>query len=192
MRPRRARADPNKQLLITGRSLDPSTGAVKLTFRTEDPTKHARVFARTGDVPPATDFYRPIVPGDNALPTRAAYSLKTQTNPYPLDSDAGSITIAAMAGNVLDDGSGLDLPAGSIAGLVAGTDYGVFWNLTSMAYEAQVSPAAAAMASNRYVFVGWITTTDADGTYPPTPTAPGGYGGNGSSGGGRQKQLPEQ
>lgn len=55
------------QLVIIKRSLDPGTGAVTLTVRTEDPDKHARVFALTGDLPPVTSFERPDIPSDIAL-----------------------------------------------------------------------------------------------------------------------------
>ncbi|KQO13287.1 hypothetical protein [Sphingomonas sp. Leaf242] len=55
------------QLIIIKRSLDPASGAVTLTVRTEDPTKHARVFALTGSVPPVTTFSRPDLPSEYAL-----------------------------------------------------------------------------------------------------------------------------
>ncbi len=51
------------QLIIIKRSLDAATGAVTVTCRTEDPDKHARVAALTGDLPPTTDFFRPEYPG---------------------------------------------------------------------------------------------------------------------------------
>lgn len=57
-----------KQLILLKRSLDPATGMVPMTMRTEDPAKHARVFARTGTLPPAPAPYRPAIPGDFALP----------------------------------------------------------------------------------------------------------------------------
>lgn len=57
-----------KQLVIIKRSLDTSTGTVTLTCRSEDPDKHDRVFALTGEVPPATPYTRPDYPSDYALP----------------------------------------------------------------------------------------------------------------------------
>jgi len=59
----------DKQLVIIKRSLDPSSGALALTCRTEDPGKHDRVFALTGDLPPVSSFERPDTPGDYALNT---------------------------------------------------------------------------------------------------------------------------
>lgn len=58
-----------KKLIIIKRSLDPQTGAVTLQCRTEDPDKHARVFALTGDLPPTETFTRPDTPSDYALDT---------------------------------------------------------------------------------------------------------------------------
>lgn len=54
----------NVQLIIIKRSLDPASGAITLTVRTEDPDKHARVFALTGDLPPVAVFERPDLPSD--------------------------------------------------------------------------------------------------------------------------------
>ncbi|KQM88664.1 hypothetical protein ASE67_02675 [Sphingomonas sp. Leaf23] len=53
-----------KQIILLKRSLDPATGMVPMTMRTEDPTKHARVFARTGTLPPIVVPVRPDIPGD--------------------------------------------------------------------------------------------------------------------------------
>jgi hypothetical protein len=67
------------QLIIIKRSLDPATGAVTLTVRTENPDKHVRVFALTGDLPPVTVFERPAVPSDYVSDGTATYATTADT-----------------------------------------------------------------------------------------------------------------
>lgn len=171
------------QLIIIKRSLDPASGAVTLTVRTEDPTKHARVFALTGDLPPVGAFFRPDVPGDyvSAPASRAAHRIVSQTVPYPVTSDDDSISIAAFSA-VLDDGRTIAFPVGTIGALTGGTEYVVLWSLTSSTYSAVLSPAIDALASSDNVLIRYVTTQNVDGTYPPAPTAPGGDGGGGGGG----------
>lgn len=174
-----------RDLIILRRGLDPQTGVVPLTCRTEDPAKHARVFARTGDVPPATDFYRPDVPGEYAFENdnRAAHLIVRQSVAYPLDSTSDTITTEAFTATI-DNGDVLNFPAQTLAGLTASTTYLVLWNLDTSAFEAVPAPALEQVASDRYVIVREMTTANADGTYPTSPTAPGGDGGGGYGGGG--------
>lgn len=171
------------QLIIIKRSLDPGSGAVTLTVRTEDPGKHARVFALTGDLPPTTTFERPSVPSDYVSegPTRAAFRIVSQSVPYPVTSDADSVSIAAFSA-VIDDGRTIAFPSGTIEGLASGTEYVVLWSLSAQAYSAMPSPASVTLASPDYVLVRYVTTQNVDGTYPGTPTAPGGDGGGGGGG----------
>ena len=109
------------QLIIVKRSLDAATGMVTLTCRTEDPGKHARVFALTGDLPPVTTFERPIYPGVYST-DRAAQESLAIANSWPVGmtieaADTGTITISdhvrrypdgfpdvAVTGAVLDTG----------------------------------------------------------------------------------------
>jgi hypothetical protein len=86
-----------KLLVIVKRSLDPSTGAVTLTARTEDPGKHDRVFALTGDLPPTTTFNRPDYPGDIALGEQDVSTVIANSFPIGLTitaSDDGSVVIS--------------------------------------------------------------------------------------------------
>ena len=115
------------------------------------------------------------------LPSRAAYRIISQTNPYPATSDADSISIAAFSA-VIDDGRTIAFPSGTIEGLASGTEYVVLWSLSAQAYSAMPSPAIEALASPDYVLVRYVTTQNVDGTYPGTPTAPGGDGGGGGGG----------
>lgn len=173
------------QLIIIKRALDPATGAVTLTVRTEDPEKHARVFALTGDLPPVNAFQRPDLPSDYAIEPagRAAYTIVRQTVAYPLDSMADTITVAAFDATI-DDGRLLSFPAQTITGLEAGSTYIVLWDLTAHAFVAAAAPALTESASSNFVIIRQMTTQNADGTYPAEPTAPGGDGGGGYGGGG--------
>lgn len=172
------------QLIIIKRQLDPATGAVTLTCRTEDPDKHVRVFALTGDLPPTTAFERPEFPGDYAFnfgASRAAHQIVSQTVTYPVASDQTSVTVTAFDA-VLDDGTETSFPAATVGGLTAATDYVLLWSLSGEAYSATAMPALADLASSDNVIIQYVTTQDEDGTYPSSPTPPGGYGGGGYGG----------
>lgn len=168
-----------KQLILLKRSLDPATGMVPMTARTEDPTKHARVFARTGTLPPTVTPDRPTTPGDYSLPpegTRAAFQIVTRTVAYPVTSDDDSVMVATFDG-VLDDGRSVSFPAADLPA-APGETFGLFYPVAGGAYSLVPSPALAERGSPANVFLGWITTS-AGGTYPTQPTPPGGWGGNG-------------
>ena len=149
---------------------------VTLTCRSETFAKHEFCLGRTGNAPPTPDLSIPIAyPIDQP---RAAYRIISQTVTYPATSDTDSISIAAFSA-VIDDGRTIALPSGTIEGLAAGTEYVVLWSLSAQAYSAMPSPAIEALASPDYVLVRYVTTQNVDGTYPGTPTAPGGDGGGG-------------
>jgi hypothetical protein len=171
------------QLIIIKRSLDPGSGAVTLTVRTEDPGKHARVFALTGDLPPTAVFDRPAVPSDYVSEdqSRAVFRIISQSVAYPVTSDADSISVTAFTA-VIDDGRTISFPAGSVEGLDSGMEYVLLWSLSDQAYSAVLSPAIEALASPAFVLIRYVTTQNEDGTYPGTPTAPGGDGGGGGGG----------
>ncbi len=176
------------QLVIIRRQLDPATGAVTLTVRTEDPAKHARVFALTGDVPPDTTFERPDRPGEFALDlSRSAHRIVTRTVVYPWSSDDNSISIEAFDG-VIDDGRPISFGAQTIGTLAAGTSYGLFWSISDASWSASASPASSEWSNSNLVFLQWVATSDA-GTYPGSPTPPPGSGGDG--GGGYQPPMFE-
>jgi hypothetical protein len=115
--------------------------------------------------------------------TRAARLIVRQSVAYPIDSTADTFTIEAFTA-AIDDGQVLNFPAQTISGLTPASTYLVLWNLDTAAFEAVPAPAIEQVASARYVIVREMTTANADGTYPSTPTAPGGDGGGGYGGGG--------
>lgn len=121
---------------------------------------------------------------------RAVYRIISQTVAYPVTSDSDSINIATFSATI-DDGRTIVLPVGSVDGLASGYEYVLLWSLSAQAYSAVLSPAIEALASSDDVLVRYVTTQKTDGTYPGTPTAPGGDGGGG--GGGRyneNEQIP--
>jgi hypothetical protein len=165
--------------MILTRSLDAGSGIVTITARSETTAKHAFALAQTA-VPPTS----PGLPANLWAPDvapRASYRIVSQTVPYPVTSDADSADIVAFSA-VLDDGRTIDFPAGTVSSLTAGTEYVIIWSLTTSTYSAVLSPAIAALASSDNVLIRYVTTQNADGTYPGTPTAPGGDGGGGGGG----------
>ncbi len=203
----------NVQLIIIKRSLDPASGAVTLTVRTEDPAKHARVFALTGDLPPVTVFERPNLPGNYAFAPaeRAAYQLLEQDIEYPVTGDDDSISIGAFRGTI-DDGRTIDFPAGQVDGLQPGTWHLVLYALTDFeqtltgsegqpllgAFDAPLTstvyagqyiavplPALREIASSSLVRVRRFATT-INGEAPPSETPPAGDGGSGAGGNGNR------
>jgi hypothetical protein len=98
---------------------------------------------------------------------------------FPITSDEVSIGVEAFT-LVKPDGTSVALPADTVTGLDALTTYGVFWR-EDLGYEVEAYPAPTRMQTGSYVFLGWIATSDALGAFPPPPTRPGGYGGDGAA-----------
>ncbi|WBT06660.1 phage tail protein [Brevundimonas vesicularis] len=118
----------------------------------------------------------PVVPGEQE-PARRLINLSV---PYPTSATSDTISILAFSG-VLPDGSTLNLPAATITGLAALTQYGVFWR-SDVGYAALPGDFAAnALALGSWVFIGWQATSDGSGGYPTSPPSPPGWGGGGSS-----------
>ncbi len=111
--------------------------------------------------------------------TRAAYQIlgATQTVPYPVTSTTSTVQVVAFAANI-DDGRRINFPARTIAGLDASTAYVLLWNLPTQSYIVQYSAGDGILSSDN-VIVRYVATSDADGTYPSSPTPPGGDGGGG-------------
>ncbi len=168
-----------RDVVVRQREIEGSTMAVTLTCRSETFAKHAFCLGKTGNAPPTPDLSVPIsYPVEVA---RGAHVLIRQSLPYPVTSDADSVLVAAFDG-VIDDGSQISFPAADLAGKTAGTAYVLYWRLSASAYVVVLDPGLAEAADSDLVFLGNITTANADGTYPETPTPPGGWGGNGSGG----------
>ncbi|CAN5367728.1 hypothetical protein BH10PSE14_BH10PSE14_04280 [soil metagenome] len=119
----------------------------------------------------------PVQAGAMAV-ARTCYVIVGYDGAIPLSSDGTSITITGFDA-VLDDARPISFPGGTIIGLTNSTRYGVFWNLTTGSYEAEISPGLIRKASSDYVFLAWQATSDGAGGYPSSPPDPPGYGGVG-------------
>lgn len=108
-----------------------------------------------------------------------------RSDAYPTSATASTISIAAFDA-YMEDGTTISIPAGSITGLTASTAYGVFWR-QSTGFAAEVSPAPDRMRSGSWIFIGWQSTGDGAGGYPPSPPPPPGWGGTGGT---AQTMLP--
>ena len=183
----------NDQLaVILNRKLNVATGAVELTLASETVAKHAFALGMTGIAPPTPSLTDPENLDQAAVDeqgTRASYTIVSQSVLYPVTSDADGIDVTAFSA-VLDDGRVIEFPAGSITGLTSGTEYVLLWSLSTSSYSAAVSPALEALASSDNVRIRYVTTQNVDGTYPGTPTAPGGDGGGGGGGRYTNEQIP--
>lgn len=172
--------------LILKRQPLPDRMAWRLILQSETPEKHAFALGRTA-VPPPLPALRSTEELDGVAapvdPSRAAYLIVRQSVAYPLDSTADAITIAAFEATI-DDGRLLTFPAQELTGLSAGTTYLVLWDLSASTFVAVEAPALTETASSAYVIVRQMTTLNADGTTPSTPTPPAGDGGGGYGGGG--------
>ncbi len=180
--------------VVLKRSVDPSTMTVSFVLRGETLAKHAFALGQTGVAPPTPALLSQQDRDDLAASfgedaPRASYTIVSQSVLYPVTSDADGIDVTAFSA-VLDDGRAIDFPAGSITGLTSGTEYVFLWSLSTSSYSAVPSPALNALASSDNVRIRYVTTQNVDGTYPGTPTAPGGDGGGGGGGRYTNEQIP--
>lgn len=175
---------PHGEVIVLQRSFDPGSMTGTLTVMGDTAAKHTAALASTGIAPPAIIIPTPEErDGALTVPTnRGAYRITSRTVVYPLTSDMDSITIEEFSG-VLEDGRTVEFPAGDLTGLDMSSRYAVFWNLIDGVYSAVLSPATDSFADSGLVFLGWMSTSDADGVYPTEPTPPGGWGGTGGSAG---------
>ncbi|MDO7843461.1 phage tail protein [Sphingomonas immobilis] len=191
-------------IVITGAVSNPSAEAAEFQFRVhgvstwtnaglEPPTVvrkeitgltpltlyDIRVRYSVRGVPGGWTEYPSIAAGAfSAGASRGAYRLIGQSIDYPLTSNDTTITIATFDG-LLDDGTTIAFPAGSIGSLTGSTNYGVFWSISGSAYSVEADPALTSLADPDLVFLGWMVTSTG-GTFPTAPTPPGGFGGNGT------------
>lgn len=156
------------------RKYDPQRKIVRIQWRQETDAKYIEAGIQVGVAPPASSDYVPP-----ELPGSAADKPLSLQPAYPTSATDDTITIvevqAAMA-----YGEAITIPAGSITGLDALTDYGVFWK-ASAGFEAEPYPAQTHFTSGSWIFVGWQATADGAGGYPTNPPPPGGWGGTGST-----------
>lgn len=170
-----------RDVVVRQREIEGSTMAVTLTCRSETHSKHAFCLGAVGAPPPTPDLSVP--PSYPVDASRAAHLIVRQSVAYPLDSTADTITIQAFEATI-DDGRVLTFPAQTITGLTAASTYIVLWDLSAETFVAVPAPALTESASSNFVIIRQMTTSNADGTYPSEPTAPGGDGGGGFGGGG--------
>lgn len=153
---------------------------VALSMKQEDPEFYdwsTSMELLPGEVP---DIERAVPIGE---PGRVAHQiiLATQTVAYPVTSTATEINVAAFNAYI-DDGTQVAFPAAQLTGLAAATPYVLLWSLTAQSYLVDDAVGTGILDPNN-VIVRYVTTANADGTYPDTPTAPGGDGGSGYGGG---------
>lgn len=147
-------------------------------------------------------------------PARAAHQIVAQTVASPATTTATSIIVEAFRGT-LDDARQIDFPAGQIDGLSDAANYRLFYALEDVVqsftgpdgqaftgpdgqpftsvipagtYHAAPSDSLDEPANSSFAVVRMVTTANADGSYPATPTPPPGDGGGGYGGGGRFSQ----
>lgn len=170
----------NREVVVREREIDGGNFGVTLTCRTEDPAKHPFALGKAGTPPPTPDLsvppYNPPLPAPRTVYTITVFEGAN----FPIASaSANSITTNAITATI-DDTRVFEMPAVTISGLAAGTYHGVFYEIATGAMLALPQPATAQMASDAYVFVTWQATQNTgDGTYPVSPTPPGGYVGGG-------------
>lgn len=146
----------------------------------------ASVRYRVRGVLTARLLLRPVTAGEIST-ARAGHQIitATQTVAYPVDSTSSKITVTAFSATI-DTEQFLGFPAATFDGLTPASGYVVLWHLPSAAYllaSAFSTGAATAVADGSYVIIRYISTAAADGTYPSSPTPPGGDGGGGYGGG---------
>ncbi|MET3837520.1 hypothetical protein ABIB58_002876 [Brevundimonas sp. UYEF29] len=117
----------------------------------------------------------PVTPGDQE-PARKPIA---RSIPYPTSATVDTITITTFTAT-MDDGAPVAIPDGTITGLSELTSYGVFWK-DGAGFESEVSPAPNHMSTGSWVFIGWQSTEDGAGGYPPSPPPPPGWGGTGGT-----------
>ncbi|WP_433935118.1 hypothetical protein [Brevundimonas diminuta] len=93
-----------------------------------------------------------------------------------ITADKDTITIGAFDA-YMGDGQTISIPAGTITGLASSTRWGVFWR-ADLGFQAEEHPAAVRMTTGQWIFLGWVSTSDAGGSYPTPPPPPPGWGGS--------------
>ncbi|OWK29216.1 hypothetical protein SPDO_21970 [Sphingomonas dokdonensis] len=171
----------NREVIVREREIEAGNFGVTLTCRSEDSAKHPFALGTTGAPPPTPDLTIPeYIPPPG--PPRTVHFMTTYEGAAFAIAGSTETTISTNAITAtIDDARVFSLPATTITGLTAGEFYGVFYEIATGAFVADIQPATAKMASDAYVFIGWQGTQVAGGggTYPVSPTPPGGYGGGG-------------
>lgn len=164
---------------VVRRRTNPMTGIVRLEFRQETDAKYDDAGLVVGVTePPVAPETPPTRYGAARIPVRRTTWDETAPVPYP--TSATETTISILEHKAWFDGAPPEnFSADTLTGLTASTIYGVFGR-DGDNYEVEVSPALTHLTSDAWVFIGWQATSDGGGTYPSTPTPPGGWGGSDS------------
>ncbi len=115
---------------------------------------------------------------------------ETMSVQFPITSTMNTISIAEFQANT-SLGARISFPAATFSGLAASTRYAVVWSTVTSSFIVASSPATAAVTEPANVIVQYQYTLGADGTAPPEPTPPPGYGGTGYGGNGYNSELSE-
>ena len=166
---------------VRKRTYDPMTALAKFTFRAERDADYAEAGLVTAVAPPPTEPVVPPVRYQSArTPIRRTTLDGTAAVLFPTQTTTGATSTSI---DILEhkawfsDAAPEDFAAGSVSGLTASTTYAVFGR-NSSDYEVEPSPALVRMSNPDWVFIGWQATSDTGGSYPSSPTPPGGWGGN--------------
>jgi len=99
---------------------------------------------------------------------------------FPTEDDGTGSGINIFAHDVyFGDGTTVSIPAGEVTGLSPSKQYGVFWR-SDLGFQAEESPAPVFMTTGRRIFLGWQTTSNGSGGFPPPDAPPPGWGGDGT------------
>lgn len=176
----------NTLATIQRRHIDPATMKVTFEMITETVAKHAYCLGQTGVAPPTPAIGQTAQERDELASAatsepRAARQIVNSTIKYPVTTTQTTAAVVAFTATI-DSGDETNFPAATISGLTAATSYVVLWNLDTSSYSAVLMPALAALANPRNVIIRYVSTQSSDGSYPPSPTPPGGDSGGGYGG----------
>lgn len=172
--------------IILKRHIDPATMKVTFEMITETVAKHAYCLGQTGIAPPTPAIGQTAQERDELASAatsepRAARQIVNSTVAYPVTTTQTAASVVAFTATI-DSGDETDFPAATISGLTAATSYVVLWNLDTSSYSAVAMPALTALANPRNVIIRYVSTQSGDGSYPSSPTPPGGDSGGGYGG----------
>jgi len=151
-------------------------GVVPLILREENAAIYANPTLAPTAPPIASTPHNPILDPIVQSLTTGAIRLVSRTVAFPLSSTETKISIKTFGG-VTPTGETVSFPNGLVTGLTGLTTYAVFYD--GVNYSAVASPAASDFANAGLYFIGWISTPDSLGNFPPPETPPQGWGGYG-------------
>lgn len=99
---------------------------------------------------------------------------------YPTSGSADTINIASFSA-VMPDGTTKTLPAATIPSRTASTSYALFYRDGDGYVAIPQTDEAAYRTTGSWIFIGYQSTSDVGGSFPPRPVAPGGWGGTGDT-----------